>query len=145
MFTPNFLLLNKRGFNQTFIFLVLHGAIHSESKERFLFGIILFSSTPKTAPKPPHSLHAPNGLLKLNRFIEGSINLTPSNSNLLENFFCFPEQLTYISPSPSKKASLHTSIILNLKFSSFLKTSPRSIKTLKFKCFCFEVNKDSIV
>ena len=80
-----------------------------------------------------------------NSLIEGSINLTPSNSNLLENFFCFPEQLTYISPCPSKKASLHTSIILNLKFSSFFKTSPRSIKTLKFKCFCFEVNKDSIV
>ena len=42
------------------------------------------SSIPIVSPKPSQFLHAPNGLLKLNKWIEGSINLSPSISKLFE-------------------------------------------------------------
>ena len=36
-------------------------------------------------PSPPHTGHAPSGLLKLKRYSSGRLNVIPSSSNLAQN------------------------------------------------------------
>ena len=59
---------------------------------------------PMIFPRPPHSGHAPSGLLKLNRYSSGSRNVIPSSSNLEQNAFRFPSSTMDMSPSPLSNA-----------------------------------------
>ena len=128
--TPIDLLFSISGLSHTFIFSVRQGTIQLEYNERLSFGIILLLSKPNTFPKPPHPEQAPYGLLKLKRLSVGSINVMPSSSNLLEKSRVFTFGIvTVILPRPSKKPSLHTSIILKSKLSSPEDTTPLSIRT----------------
>src|SRR6478735_3900738 len=70
-----------------------------------LSGITKSSSIPKTCPKPSQVLQAPNGLLKLKKFAEGSSKIIPSASKRSQKSpVALPGITMRQSPSPSAKA-----------------------------------------
>ena len=87
----------------------------SSTIDSALFGITRFSSMPSTLPNPSQVGHAPIGLLKLNIWSDGSLNVIPSSSNWLEKVCSLIQPSVHTFkiqiPLPSEKAVSKESVI----------------------------------
>ena len=88
------------------IFSPLQQAMAPSYMLKALSGTTRSSLMPITLPRPPHTGQAPRGLLKLNIYSSGSLNVIPSASKRLLNsrISTAPaSRTTYIFPLPSEK------------------------------------------